>query len=245
MTQALAFVTGASRGIGLAVATRLTKLGYRVVGTATTMAGVEKLSHVLQQANPDNDALQLDLADRDDVKKQLQRLLNDYGTPDVIVNNAGITRDNLFLRLAEDDWDAVIDTNLSGVFQICKTLVKPMLKQRRGSIVNISSVIGSTGNAGQANYAAAKAGIDAFSRSLAQELASRNITVNSVAPGFIATDMTDGLPESQKEAILANIPSKRLGCVDDIAGTVAFLVSEDARYITGQTIHVNGGMYMG
>ena len=245
MTRALAFVTGASRGIGLATATRLSEMGYRVVGTATTAAGVEKLTQTLRQLHSDNAAIQLNLSMTDSLKKQLQDLLENYGTPDVIVNNAGITRDNLFLRLSEDDWDAVIGTNLSGVYQVCKILVKPMLRQRRGSIINISSVIGSTGNSGQANYAAAKAGIEAFSRSLAQELASRNITVNSVAPGFIATDMTDGLPEGQKEAILANIPSKRLGCVEDIAGTVAFLVSEDARYITGQTIHVNGGMYMG
>ena len=245
MTQALAFVTGASRGIGLAIASRLSELGYRVVGTATTASGVEALAHTLQQLNAANAALQLNLSDKETVKQQLAYFLDSFGTPDVIVNNAGITRDNIFLRLADDDWDAVIDTNLSGVYQVCKTLVKPMLKQRRGSIVNVSSVIGSTGNAGQSNYAAAKAGIEAFSRSLAQELASRNITVNSVAPGFIATDMTDRLPESQKEAILVSIPSKRLGCVDDIAGTVAFLVSENARYITGQTIHVNGGMYMG
>jgi 3-oxoacyl-[acyl-carrier protein] reductase len=162
-----------------------------------------------------------------------------------VVNNAGITRDNLFLRMSEEEWDAVINTNLSGVFRVCKAMVKPMIKQKAGCIINVSSIIGTTGNAGQANYAAAKAGLEGFSRSLAQEIASRNITVNCVAPGFIQTDMTEILPETQKEAILATIPVKRLGQAEEIAGTVAFLASSDAKYITGQTIHVNGGMNMG
>ncbi len=162
-----------------------------------------------------------------------------------MVNNAGITRDNLFLRMSDDEWGEVINTNLTGVFRVCKSMVKPMLKQKAGAIINISSIIGTTGNGGQANYAAAKAGLEGFSRSLAQEIASRNITVNCVAPGFIQTDMTEILPETQKEAILATIPGKRFGQVEEIAGAVAFLAGNDAKYITGQTIHVNGGMNMG
>lgn len=244
ISRPLALVTGASRGIGLAIANRLIRQGYRVVGTSTTPAGVDKLRDKLRQADESSDAILVDLSDVDGMRQQLSDFLAKFGTPELVVNNAGITRDNLLLRLSESDWHEVINTNLSGVYHVCKILVKSMLKQRRGSLINISSVIGSTGNAGQANYAAAKAGIEAFSRSLAQEIAARNITVNCIAPGFIQTDMTDGLPESKKEAILASIPSKRLGCVEDIAGAVAFLASEDARYITGQTIHVNGGMFM-
>ena len=170
--------------------------------------------------------------------------LEKYGTPDVVVNNAGVTSDALFIRMKEDDWDRVINTNLTGVFRVCKMLVKPMLKKKSGSIVNISSIIGTTGNAGQVNYAAAKAGLEGFSRSLAREVASRNITVNCVAPGFIQTNMTDALSDTQKMAILATIPENRFGHVGDVAGAVAFLASDDARYITGQTIHVNGGMNM-
>jgi len=241
----IALVTGASRGIGLAIAQRLIRDGYRVVGTATSEGGVEKLRAVLKESGDEHDALLLNIADSEQSEAALKHLQADYGVPRVVVNNAGITRDNLFLRLSEDDWNSVLNTNLSGVFRVCKALSKAMLKQKAGSIINISSVIGTTGNAGQANYAAAKAGLEGFTRSLAQEIASRNITVNCVAPGFIQTDMTDVLPETQKEAILASIPGKRFGHVEDIAGAVAFLASDDARYITGQTIHVNGGMNMG
>jgi len=241
----LALVTGASRGIGFAIAQRLIADGYRVVGTATSESGVDKLRAALQESGSEHDALVLNIGDSEQATEALAKLQSDFGVPFVVVNNAGITRDNLFLRLNEDDWNNVINTNLTGVFRVCKALSKPMLKQKTGSIINISSIIGTTGNAGQANYAAAKAGLEGFTRSLAQEIASRNITVNCVAPGFIQTDMTDVLPETQKEAILATIPGKRFGHVEDIAGAVAFLASEDARYITGQTIHVNGGMNMG
>lgn len=243
--QQLALVTGASRGIGAAIAARLAADGYRVIGTATSESGAEAIRTSLQQVSADNDALVLNIADGEQTTIAIKQLLADYGTPQVVVNNAGITRDNLFLRLSDDDWEAVINTNLNGVFRVCKALAKPMIKQKIGSIINISSIIGTTGNAGQANYAAAKAGLEGFSRSLAQEIASRNVRVNCVAPGFIQTDMTDVLPEGQKEAILASIPGKRFGQVEDIAGTVAFLASDDSKYITGQTIHVNGGMNMG
>lgn len=241
----LALVTGASRGIGLAIAQRLIEDGYLVVGTATSESGVEKLNGTLQASGPEHTAVLLNISDSEQTETALAQLISEHGVPNVVVNNAGITRDNLFLRLNEDDWQAVINTNLSGVFRVCKALTKAMLKKKEGSIINISSVIGTTGNAGQANYAAAKAGLEGFSRSLAQEIASRNITVNCIAPGFIQTDMTDVLPEAQKEAILATIPGKRFGRPEDIAGAVAFLASDDARYITGQTLHVNGGMNMG
>lgn len=243
--QKLALVTGATRGIGRAIAERLAQQGYRVVGTATSDSGADSIRAALQALSPEHDARVLNIGDSEQTEAALKQLLSDFGTPTVVVNNAGITRDNLFLRLNEDDWQAVINTNLNGVFRVCKTMVKAMLKQKNGAIINISSIIGTTGNAGQTNYAAAKAGLEGFSRSLAQEVASRNITINCVAPGFIQTDMTDVLPETQKEAILATIPSKRFGQVVEIAGVVAFLASDDAKYITGQTIHVNGGMNMG
>ncbi len=241
----LALVTGASRGIGLAIAQRLIDDGFQVIGTATSEGGVQQLSEKLQSSGDEHSAMLLNISDSEQTEAALAQLISEHGVPNVVVNNAGITRDNLFLRLNEEDWQAVINTNLSGVFRVCKALTKAMLKKKEGSIINISSVIGTTGNAGQANYAAAKAGLEGFSRSLAQEIASRNITVNCIAPGFIQTDMTDVLPETQKEAILATIPGKRFGRPEDIAGAVAFLASDDARYITGQTLHVNGGMNMG
>jgi 3-oxoacyl-[acyl-carrier protein] reductase len=243
--KGLALVTGASRGIGRAIAERLAKDGFKVVGTATSESGAAQISEALQSIHSDNAGIVLNISDAAQTDAALKQLLADHGTPAVVVNNAGITRDNLFLRMSEEEWDAVINTNLSGVFRVCKAMVKPMIKQKAGCIINVSSIIGTTGNAGQANYAAAKAGLEGFSRSLAQEIASRNITVNCVAPGFIQTDMTEILPETQKEAILATIPVKRLGQAEEIAGTVAFLASSDAKYITGQTIHVNGGMNMG
>lgn len=244
MSELLALVTGASRGIGQAIANRLANDGYRVIGTATSDKGAETIRTELQKINPNNDAVVLNIADGEQTEAALKDVLERFGVPYVVVNNAGVTRDNLFLRMSEDEWNEVINTNLSGVYRVCKTMVKPMLKIRNGAIINISSIIGTLGNAGQANYAAAKAGLEAFSRSLAQEIASRNIRVNCVAPGFIQTDMTEVLPETQKEAILATIPSKRFGQPEEIAAAVAFLASQDARYITGQTIHVNGGMHM-
>ena len=243
--QKLALVTGASRGIGRAIAERLVQDGFRVVGSATSDSGAEAVRSALQTLGAEHDALVLNIADPVQTEAALKDFLARFGTPYVVVNNAGITRDNLFLRMNDAEWDDVINTNLSGVFRVCKAMVKPMLKQKDGAIINISSIIGTTGNAGQANYAAAKAGLEGFTRSLAQEIASRNITVNCVAPGFIQTDMTDILPEAQKEAILATIPGKRFGQPEEIAGAVAFLAGSNARYITGQTIHVNGGMNMG
>lgn len=244
MSELLALVTGASRGIGKAIANRLANDGYRVIGTATSANGAATIRAELQAINPNNDAVVLNIADGEQTETALKDVLERFGVPYVVVNNAGVTRDNLFLRMSEDEWNEVINTNLSGVYRVCKTMVKPMLKIRNGAIINISSIIGTLGNAGQANYAAAKAGLEAFSRSLAQEIASRNIRVNCVAPGFIQTEMTEVLPETQKEAILATIPSKRFGQPEEIAAAVAFLASQDARYITGQTIHVNGGMHM-
>ena len=245
MSKQVALVTGASRGIGAAIAERLANDGYRVIGTATSDSGADAIRARLQSIDADNDALVFNLADAEQSAVALKEFLEKFGTPYVVVNNAGITRDNLFLRMNDDEWESVINTNLSGIFRTCKVLVKPMLKQKNGAIINISSIIGTTGNAGQANYAAAKAGLEGFSRSLAQEIASRNIRVNCVAPGFIQTDMTDILPEEQKQAILAGIPNKRFGQPEEIAAAVAFLASQDAQYITGQTIHVNGGMNMG
>ncbi len=243
--QKLALVTGASRGIGKAIALYLAQAGYRVVGSATSTSGADSIRTQLQAINPNNDAVVLNIADGAQCDEALKDFLARFGTPHTVVNNAGITRDNLFLRMSDAEWDEVIHTNLSGVFRVCKSMVKPMLKVKDGAIINISSIIGTTGNAGQANYAAAKAGLEGFSRSLAQEIASRNIRVNCVAPGFIQTDMTEVLPETQKEAILATIPSRRFGQPEEIAAVVAFLASDAARYITGQTIHVNGGMNMG
>ena len=244
MSELLALVTGASRGIGQAIAYRLANDGYRVIGTATSEEGAASIRADLQKINKNNDAVVLNIADAEQTESALKDVLERFGVPYMLVNNAGVTRDNLFLRMSEDEWDQVINTNLSGVYRVCKTMVKPMLKVRDGAIINISSIIGTLGNAGQANYAAAKAGLEAFSRSLAQEISSRNIRVNCVAPGFIQTDMTDVLPEKQKEVILATIPSKRFGQPEEVAAAVAFLASQDARYITGQTIHVNGGMHM-
>jgi 3-oxoacyl-[acyl-carrier protein] reductase len=243
--QKLALVTGASRGIGKGIAEYLISKGYKVVGTATSELGCAQIKQNLQALGPEHGAFVLNIADTDQVNAAISEFLAHHGTPYLVVNNAGITRDNLFLRMKDEEWLDVINTNLSGVYRVCKSLIKPLIKARTGRIINISSIIGTTGNAGQVNYSAAKAGLEGLTRSLAQEIASRNITVNAIAPGFIATDMTDGLPENQKEAILASIPMKRMGTTHEIAGSVAFLASDDAAYITGQTIHVNGGMNMG
>jgi 3-oxoacyl-[acyl-carrier protein] reductase len=243
--QKLALVTGASRGIGKGIAEVLISKGYKVVGTATSESGCAQIKQALQLLGPEHDAFMLNIADSGQVNAAMNEFLSNHGTPYLIVNNAGITRDNLFLRMKDEEWLDVINTNLSGVYRVCKSLIKPLIKARTGRIINISSIIGTTGNAGQVNYSAAKAGLEGLTRSLAQEAAGRNITVNAIAPGFIATDMTDGLPENQKEAILASIPMKRMGTTHEIAGSVAFLASDDAAYITGQTIHVNGGMNMG
>ncbi|MFN7727512.1 MAG: 3-oxoacyl-ACP reductase FabG [Rubrivivax sp.] len=236
----IALVTGASRGIGRAIAARLAADGFQVIGTATTEAGAAAIAEAL----PGVQGLVLNVTDAAAVDATLDAILKQHGALHVLVNNAGITKDMLTARLSDDAWDAVIDTNLKAVFRLSRGVLRPMMKQRHGRIVNITSVVGAAGNAGQANYAAAKAGVAGMTRSLARELGSRNITVNCVAPGFIATDMTDTLPEAQKTALLASIPLGRLGQADEVAHAVAFLCSPLAGYVTGQELHVNGGMFM-
>ena len=239
----VALVTGASRGIGRAIALQLAGLGLRVVGTATSDAGAEAISAALA-GHAGSRGIRLDVNDAAGVDAAVDALLKEFGALHVLVNNAGITRDGLAMRMKDDDWDAVLDTNLKAVFRLSRAVMRPMMKQRYGRIVNITSVVGASGNAGQANYAAAKAGVAGLSRTLARELASRGITVNCVAPGFIATDMTDALAEAQKTALLAQVPVGRLGTPEEIAHAVAFLASPQAGYITGTELHVNGGMLM-
>jgi 3-oxoacyl-[acyl-carrier protein] reductase len=238
----VALVTGASRGIGRAIALALAAAGLRVVGTATTAAGAAGITDAL--ASSGGQGLVLDVTDGAALDAAVDAIVKQHGGLHVLVNNAGITRDTLSMRMKDDDWDAVIDTNLKAVFRACRAATKPMMRQRYGRIVNITSVVGVSGNAGQANYAAAKAGVAGLSRSLARELGARNITVNCVAPGFIATDMTHGLPESARAALLSTIPLGRLGQAEEVAHAVAFLVSPQAGYITGTELHVNGGMVM-
>lgn len=240
--QRIALVTGASRGIGAAIADALKAAGFIVVGTATTAAGAEKIEERLA---PHGGGLVLDVASTDSISAALAELKERFGAPLVLVNNAGITQDNIIMRMKEDEWDKVINTNLSALYRVIKPCLRDMTRARWGRIINISSVVGSMGNAGQANYAAAKAGVDGLTRALARELGSRSITVNSVAPGFIETDMTDNLPEAQKEALLAQIPLGRLGQAEEVASAVAWLASEGAAYITGTVLHINGGMFTG
>jgi 3-oxoacyl-[acyl-carrier protein] reductase len=239
----IALVTGASRGIGRAIALKLAADGFKVIGTATTEAGAAGISEAL--AAHGGEGLVLNVTDGAALDAAIDGIAKRLGGLHVLVNNAGITRDMLSMRMKDADWDAVHDTNLKAVFRACRAVSKPMMKQRYGRIVNITSVVGAIGNAGQANYAAAKAGVAGLSRALARELGPRNITVNCVAPGFIATDMTEVLPEAAKTALLAQIPLGRLGQADEIAAAVAFLASPAAGYITGTELHVNGGMAMG
>ena len=241
MNKPIALVTGASRGIGRAIAEQLSKDGFFVVGTATSESGAEAISGYLE-AN--GKGLKLNVADSDSVAQVVKKINEELGAPTVLINNAGITRDNLLMRMKDDEWEDIINTNLTSVFRMSKALLRGMMKAKTGRIINITSVVGATGNAGQANYAAAKAGIIGFTKSLAKEVGSRNITVNSVAPGFIDTDMTREIPEANKTALLAAIPLARLGETDEIAHAVSFLASEGAAYITGETLHVNGGMLM-
>lgn len=237
----VALVTGASRGIGAAIADTLAASGARVFGTATTGAGAAAISN---RGVEGLSGLALDVNDPDGIKEALAEIARQAAAPGILVNNAGVTRDQLLMRMSEEDWDTVLDTNLRSVYRLSKACLRGMMKARGGRIISIASVIGSMGNAGQANYAAAKAGMMGFSKSLAREVGSRGITVNVVAPGFIDTDMTRELTDEQRAAMLKDIPLSRLGEPDDIAATVAFLASGAAAYITGQTIHVNGGMYM-
>lgn len=244
LQEKVALVTGATRGIGRAIALTLGREGAIVIGTATTEAGAESISQALSEAGIAGRGVVLDVAELSSIEAVLEQIAVEFGAPQIVVNNAGITRDNLMLRMKEDEWQAVINTNLTAIFRVTKASLKGMTKARWGRIINISSVVGSMGNGGQANYAAAKAGLEGFGRALAAEIASRNITVNAIAPGFIETDMTQALPEAQREKLLTQVPAGRLGQPQDIAEAVAFLASERAAYITGTTLHVNGGMYM-
>ncbi|WP_257388756.1 3-oxoacyl-ACP reductase FabG [Tahibacter caeni] len=238
----IALVTGASRGIGAAIARRLAEAGATVVGTATSEAGAAAIGRTLAPLGGHGRVL--DVTDAAAVEALVEAVAKEFGAVSILVNNAGITRDQLLMRMKDEDWQAILDTNLSSVFRTSKAVLRGMMKARKGRIISIASVIGLTGNPGQANYAAAKAGIIAFSKSLAREIGSRGITVNVVAPGFIETDMTAALPQEQKDAMLGQIALGRLGQPDDIAQAVAFLASPAAAWITGETLHVNGGMYM-
>jgi len=241
MVKKVALVTGASRGIGRAIAERLAEDGFFVIGTATSDNGSESISNYLGEKGK---GMRLDVANAESIAEVMKIINDEYGNPAVLINNAGITRDNLLMRMKDEEWDSIINTNLTSVYRMSKAVLRGMMKAKTGRIINISSVVGATGNAGQANYAAAKAGMVGFTKSLAKEVGSRNITVNTVAPGFIDTDMTKELGEDIKNSLLAAIPLARLGEAKEIAHTVAFLVSEGAAYITGETIHVNGGMFM-
>jgi len=240
----IALVTGASRGIGQAIARELGRRGATVIGTATTEAGAEAISQDLRDQGLKGRGLRLDVTDPASVDTVVKTVTQEFGAPSLLINNAGITRDNLLLRMKEEEWTTILNTNLSSVYRMSKAVLRGMMKAQRGRIVNITSVVGATGNAGQANYAAAKAGIIGFTKSLAREVGSRNITVNAVAPGAIDTDMTRTLPEAQRHALIETIPLQRLGETQDVANVVAFLASPEAAYITGETLHVNGGMYM-
>ena len=241
MTKPVALVTGASRGIGKAIAEKLAEDGFFVVGTATTDSGAEAISAYLSD---NGKGLKLNVADPDSIEATIKTVNDSFGAPTVLVNNAGVTKDNLLMRMKDDEWNDIINTNLTSVFRMSKAVLRGMMKAKTGRIINISSVVGATGNAGQANYAAAKAGMIGFAKSMAKEVGSRNITINTVAPGFIDTDMTKELGEDIKNTLLAGIPLGRLGSAAEIAHAVAFLASEGAAYITGETLHVNGGMFM-
>ncbi len=240
----IALVTGASRGIGKAIALELGKQGAIVVGTATSEKGAQAISDYLQQSALQGTGLVLQVTDAESISSALEQIQQRFGEIAILVNNAGITRDNLLMRMKDDEWDDVIATNLGSVFRLSRAVLRAMMKARYGRIISVASVVGTMGNAGQTNYAATKAGLVGFSKSLAREVGSRNITVNCVSPGFIDTDMTRALPEAQRDALLAHIPLGRLGQVADIAHAVGFLASESAGYITGANLHVNGGMYM-
>ena len=239
----IALVTGASRGIGQAIALALGSAGATVIGTATSEGGAKAISDTLKDNGVDGTGMALNVTDNDQISEVMKNITNTYGAVDILINNAGITRDNLLMRMKEDEWDAIMNTNLASVYKMSKAVLRGMMKKKAGRIISIASVVGAMGNAGQTNYAAAKAGIMGFTKSLAREVGPRGITVNAVAPGFIKTDMTDALPEEQKEALSKQIPMGRLGTADEIAQCVLFLAGDSGSYITAQTLHVNGGMY--
>ena len=240
----ISLVTGASRGIGAAIAIELAKCGASVIGTATSEKGTEIIKKSFEINKVKGQAMVLDVNSNASIETLMNKINEEFGTVDILINNAGITRDTLLMRMKEEDWDAVISTNLKSVYKLSQAVLRGMMKNRSGRIINISSVVGHMGNAGQTNYAAAKAGINGFTKSLAQEVGSRGITVNAIAPGFIDTDMTRALDDAQREALLKHIPLAKLGQPQDIAQAVCFLASDAANYITGETIHVNGGMLM-
>jgi len=244
LNDKVALVTGATRGIGAAIASALAQAGATVIGTATSEAGAAAITQRFAESNITGTGMVLDVTSSDSVNAVIKAIAEQFAAPTILVNNAGITKDNILMRMKDEEWMDVIDTNLTSVFRLAKACVRPMTKARWGRIINISSVVGAMGNAGQANYSASKAGVGGFTRALAKELGSRNITVNTVAPGFIDTVMTKDLPEANKEAMLTQIPLARLGAPEEIAAVVSFLAGDAAGYITGETIHVNGGMYM-
>ena len=239
----IVLVTGATRGIGKAIALTLGGAGATVIGTATTESGADNISKVFAENKISGKGMKLDVTDNEQVSNLVKDIGEDFGSIDILVNNAGITRDNILLRMKEDEWEDIINTNLSSIYKMSKSVLRGMIKNRSGRIISITSVVGAMGNAGQSNYGAAKAGIIGFTKSLAREVGVRGVTVNAIAPGFIETDMTDSLPDDQKEALAAQIPMGRLGTPNEIAQAVLFLADEGGSYITGQTIHVNGGMY--
>ena len=236
-------VTGASRGIGQAIALTLGGEGATVIGTATSETGADKISKTFSNSNISGKGMTLNVTDNNQISELINTISADYGSVDILINNAGITRDNLLMRMKEEEWDDIIDTNLASVFKMSKAVLRGMIKKKAGRIISIASVVGAMGNSGQTNYGAAKAGIMGFTKSLAREVGTRGITVNTVAPGFIQTDMTDALPDEQKEVLTAQIPMGRLGTVNEIAQAVLFLAGDSGAYITAQTLHVNGGMY--
>lgn len=244
MENKIALITGASRGIGEAIAIKLGQSGAIVIGTATTESGVNTINHYLQQANIKGMGILLNVNDAEQITATLQTIREQFGEVEILVNNAGITRDNLLVRMKDEEWDEILETDLKSVFRLSRIVLRAMMKARYGRIINISSVVGAIGNVGQTNYAAAKAGMFGFSKSLAREVGSRNITVNCVAPGFIDTDMTRSLTQEQQQSLIQHVPLGRLGHPEDIASAVAFLASSAASYITGATLHVNGGMHM-
>jgi 3-oxoacyl-[acyl-carrier protein] reductase len=239
----IVLVTGASRGIGHAIALTLGKAGATVIGTATSEEGADNISKIFSESEILGKGMKLNVTDNDQITSVLKAVTAEYGAVDVLINNAGITRDNILVRMKEEEWNDVINTNLSSVYRMSKAVLRGMIKKRSGRIISITSVVGAMGNAGQSNYAAAKAGIMGFTKSLAREVGVRGITVNAIAPGFIETDMTESLPNDQKETLASQIPMGRLGTVNEIAQAVLFLASDSGSYITAQTLHVNGGMY--